>query len=326
MVANNMKNSTPRLLQAPVDRGMVGIPFKHVVNAFDVDGDSIAYRLAVPLMDVNTPVTLYNYPNQIKAGSNNTLTLNERTGELMWNSPQQAREYGLAMHVISYRNGRAIDTTVRDMQILISPKQEALLPQVSTTIPQSLDVKPNSEITLVIKSAAMTAGKQVRISATGGLFEVSNKAAFTSKNTYQTTTNDTFRWKATEANVRTTPYTIVFKVEDNTFDSTGLVNFYMLQVKVNALSSSVQEFDNQLINAYPNPSSDNMLLTIDEKMQSDKARVEVYDITGKTVFITNTVAQRQLILRKVDIGFGVFFVKMYFEKAQVVSLKKVIFE
>jgi hypothetical protein len=276
-------------------------------------------------MEINTPVSLYNFPNEIKAGNNNKLTLNERTGELIWNSPQQAGEYGLAIHVISYRNGRAIDTTVRDMQILIEAGSGAL-PEVTTTVPQLVEIKPNGEITLVVKSAATTAGKQVRVTATGGVFEVTNKAVFMGKNAYQTTTSDTFRWKATDANVRAAPYTIVFKVEDNTFDNAGLVNFYILQVKVNALSSSVQDIDNQLINAYPNPSSDNMILNIDEKMKSDRAHLEVYDITGKTVFATNTVAQTQVVLKKADIGRGVFFVKMYFENAQVVSVKKVVFE
>ena len=112
-------NSTPRILQPPIDKGCVGKSFIHSLNAFDPDGDSLAYRLITPLQASNASVPGYDLPDQIRAGVNNQILLDPKTGEFRWNTPQQRGEYNIAFHIISYRNGNPIDTTVRDMQVLI---------------------------------------------------------------------------------------------------------------------------------------------------------------------------------------------------------------
>ena len=38
-------NSSPKLLNTPIDNGCVGYPFYHNPGAYDEDGDSIAYEL-----------------------------------------------------------------------------------------------------------------------------------------------------------------------------------------------------------------------------------------------------------------------------------------
>ena len=116
-------NSTPRLLQPPIDKGCVGKTFVHNLNAFDPDGDSLAFRIAVPLQDANSPVPLYDLPDRIKPGPNNVISLDERSGQFTWRSPQQRGEYNIAFQIISYRSGIAIDTTIRDMQILVEDCQ-----------------------------------------------------------------------------------------------------------------------------------------------------------------------------------------------------------
>src|SRR5690625_6389471 len=45
-------NNSAILLQPPIDEGCVGKPFVHNPNAYDPDGDSLAYEWAVPLQDV----------------------------------------------------------------------------------------------------------------------------------------------------------------------------------------------------------------------------------------------------------------------------------
>ena len=49
-------NSSPILLEPPVDFGVVGQVFQHTPNGYDPDGDSIAYELIVPLSDIGTTV------------------------------------------------------------------------------------------------------------------------------------------------------------------------------------------------------------------------------------------------------------------------------
>ena len=112
-------NNTPVLLYPPIDEGCVGQKFIHNPGAYDIDGDSLAYKLIVPLQALNQPVPNYLFPDKIEAGQNNSISINERTGDFIWMTPQKAGEYNIAMAIIEYRNGKPIDTLIRDMQILI---------------------------------------------------------------------------------------------------------------------------------------------------------------------------------------------------------------
>lgn len=330
-VLASLKNSTPRLLNPPIDRGVVGTPFKHVVNAFDAEGDSIAYRLVTSLQDFNSPVPLYEFPDKIKPGTNNKITFNETTGEFIWNSPQQKGEYNIAIKVISYRNGVAIDSTLRDMQILIEGMVAGLLPEISTEVPQLLEVKAGQEVFLVLRSKIQQSPensstvKLLKINATSGAFEVSNnKAEFNNNKGYQAFLSDTFRWKVTEQHARKMPYMVVFKVQDDTFDSTGLVNFYILQIKVNSLASKTQELDNQRLKAYPNPAND--AITLDFGIKNESVLIDVFDVTGRIVFSIQVKNQNQYQLKNESIGKGIFWVRSYFEKSNTLSVKKVVFQ
>ena len=325
MVSATLKNSTPMLLNAPIDKGVIGVPFKHVINAFDSEDDSMAYRLITPMMDFNTPVNLYEFPDKIRPGTNNKISLNEMTGEFTWNSPQQAGEYAIAIKVISYRNGVAIDSTVRDMQILIESRT-GILPEIGTEVPKLVEVKAGQEVFLVLKSKIQqdANGKLFKLIATGGAFEVTNnKAEFNNKG-YQTATSDTFRWKVSEEHARKMPYMIVFKLEDNTFESAGLANYYVLQIKVNSLASKTQELDNQSLKTFPNPAHDAITLDFDGK--NEPIKIDVLDVTGRTVFSTQLKNQNTYILKKENIGKGLFWVRAYFEKSNTVAIKKVVFE
>ena len=280
----------------------------------------------------NTPVQLYEFPDKIKPGNNNKINFNEITGELSWNSPQQRGEYTIAIHVISYRNGKAIDTTMRDMQILIETiSSPGLLPEIATEIPQLIEVKAGQEVFFVLKSKTQqnpdggNAITQYKVTATSGAFEAANnKAEFNNNKGYRAITTDTFRWKVTEQHARRTPYMVVFKIEDNTFDSAGIVNFYMLPIKVNSLASKVQEFDNQRIKAYPNPAND--AVTLDFEGEKESAQLEVFDITGRSVFSTRVKNQQSYNLKRENVGKGTFFVRMHFEQSDKMAIKKVVFQ
>ncbi len=114
------RNSTPALLQAPIDEGCVGQVFTHNPNAFDPDGDSLSYRLGVPQRGEGVPVVNYQLPGEFGSSAGpSDFNLNPRTGTITWASPRQAGSYNVVILVISWRNGIAIDTTVRDMQITI---------------------------------------------------------------------------------------------------------------------------------------------------------------------------------------------------------------
>jgi hypothetical protein len=116
VVGNNQKyNSTPVFKNFSIERSYVGRSIRVDNKAIDADGDSITYRLITPLQALNTPINKYSPVTDIKQGDNNKATLNPATGLFLWDAPQQAGGYTIALQAISYRNGVALDTTVRDL-------------------------------------------------------------------------------------------------------------------------------------------------------------------------------------------------------------------
>ncbi|MEO0041212.1 MAG: hypothetical protein RL329_660 [Bacteroidota bacterium] len=224
-------NSTPQLLQPPIDRGCVNKLFIHNPNAFDADGDSLAYRLITPLQDVGSEVPRYEFPWQITPGANNSMTLDARTGTLRWEKPQSAGEYNIAIQIISYRRGIPIDTTIRDMQILVeSCRNEP--PKIESK--DKFCVIAGQQLKFDVKATDPDVGQKVKLSALGGPFIVPISPA-TFNNTPAFTTppiTSTFTWNTTCEHIEEQSYSVVFKATDNFFDTTGLVDLKLVQIKV----------------------------------------------------------------------------------------------
>jgi gliding motility-associated-like protein len=225
-------NSTPILLQPPVDVGCIGQPFIHNPNAFDVDGDSLSYKLVVPFQDLNSPVPNYLWPNQVGPGANNSYILNEVTGDFIWSSPQVPGEYNIAMYIISWRNGAPIDSVLRDMQILIEACEDNRPPVIQT---QNFHcVVAGTTLSFPVSANDPDNGQLVRLTALGGPFAVNvSPAQFSAPNTFQVPPiNAQFTWQTTCEHISNQPYTVVFKAVDNYFDTTGLATLRTVRIKV----------------------------------------------------------------------------------------------
>ncbi len=229
-------NSTPILLQPPIDKGCVGKVFTHNPNAFDPDGDSLAYRLSVPMQDVNTPAPRYVSPDRIpNFSAQNILSLDEKTGTLTWNSPQEASEYVVTLLIISYRSGVAIDTTVRDMQIFVD-RCENRPPRVQ--VRNQICVVAGQLIDLPVIATDPDSNQLVKLTALGGPFVVAQSPATFSVSPFYAPppVSGRFRWQTTCEHISEQPYSVVFKAVDNFFitnrDTAGLADLKTIQIKV----------------------------------------------------------------------------------------------
>lgn len=229
-------NNTPVLLQPPVDVGCIGKIFTHNPNAFDLDGDSLSYHFTVPFQNANVQVPNYLFPTLINPGPLNKLTINERTGDIVWDAPQRAGEYNLAINIIEYRDGIAIDTIVRDMQIRVEecdnkpPVVETTKDEICVIAGQLIDIN-------VTATAPITETNQrVRLTALGGPFEVStNPATFElNDNVFRNDpTIKKFRWQTDCNHISSQYYSVVFKATDNFFaDTSGLATLKTIRIKV----------------------------------------------------------------------------------------------
>lgn len=226
-------NNTPILLYPPIDDGCVGQKFIHNPGAYDIDGDSLAFKLIVPLQAVNQQVPNYMFPDKIDAGQDNMISINERTGDFTWMSPKKAGEYNIAMAIIEYRNGKPIDTLIRDMQILIKNCENK--PPVITTKDELCVMAGNLVQFNVFGTDPDIPLQKVKLTAVGGPFSVKkNSAKFDVSPTFQNQTAiGKFTWQTSCEHISKEPYSVIFRALDNFKDTTqGLATLKTVRIKV----------------------------------------------------------------------------------------------
>jgi gliding motility-associated-like protein len=224
-------NSSPILLQPPVDIGYVGQIFQHTPNAWDPDGDSIAYELVTPLQAVGSPVPNYILVTNIAPGINNTATFDPITGLFTWNAPQVEGEYNIAILVKSYRDGVFLGAIFRDMQILI--KNRVNRPPVIQA-PNEICVVAGQVLEFQVRATDPDVGNVVRITGTGGPFRVPTSPATLSPNPplQGNPAFADFRWVTNCDHIQDQYYQVAFKAEDNDLDTVGATAFHITRIKV----------------------------------------------------------------------------------------------
>jgi len=239
-------NSSPMLLQPPIDYACVGEVFVHNPNAFDPDGDILTYELIVPLQGLNSPVPNYRYPPQVPGNNGTTLDINSQNGTITWNAPKVKGEYNIAMIIISWRNGVPIDTTLRDMQILVEDCNGNHAPVINTI--DEICVVAGEVVEFEVTATDIDPGDKIKLSALGAPFLTQYSPA-DDVETWRPTGNPSathqtqpvtkkFRWQTTCEHISNLPYTVVFKAEDDFFPqnmqglTTGLATLKAVRIKV----------------------------------------------------------------------------------------------
>lgn len=232
-------NQTPILEQPPVDVGCVGQVFTHNPNAYDPDlGDSLAYRLSIPLQGFGMIIDGYFLPHLISPGpDNNAMTIDEVTGDIVWDAPQEAGEYNIAMLIISYRGGIPIDTVIRDMQIRIFDACDNMPPLVEVPFDEICVVAGELlEFEVAATAPLIETDQKVRLTALGAPFIQTYSPA-----TFEPTTGQweedpvvkAFRWQTTCEHISSQYYSVVFKAVDDYFGSnSGLATLKTVRIKI----------------------------------------------------------------------------------------------
>ena len=127
-------NNPPVLLNPPIDDACVGVTYLHNAGAIDADGDSISYEFTIPKQDQDIPVVNYRFPddhdidlydarNEAKTGPA-SFTLNQRTGDIVWDAPGGEGEYNWAFKVVEWRKVDGewyqLGYVTRDMQVNVT--------------------------------------------------------------------------------------------------------------------------------------------------------------------------------------------------------------
>ncbi|HSI89541.1 MAG TPA: gliding motility-associated C-terminal domain-containing protein [Adhaeribacter sp.] len=225
-------NRSPQFAVPPIDVAAQGQLFVHLPGAYDLDQDSLSYKMRVPQQNTGTTgnpiganVLGYRAPEDpsfggttiadpatgTPAGQPVKFTLNPVTGEIRWNVPNTTGAYNIAFvveewKVIPGRNPIKIGEVTRDMQI---------------TVRATLNRRP---LLRIPKDTCVVAGRSLigNVSATDGnnpadplTFQAFASIIPPATFVQSSPTTGTFRWTPQCTDISEQPYQVVFKVTDN---------------------------------------------------------------------------------------------------------------
>ena len=214
-------NSSPQLLNPPLDNGCTNVPYYHNPGAYDAEGDSLSYSLISCRGYDGEDIPGYSMPQ-----ASHFIAIDPVTGDLTWDSPLVAGEYNIAILIEEWRNGVLIGSMVRDMQISVAAcNNEPPVVEVYDTC-----VIAGARIDLLVQVRDETS-THVTLSATGEPFLLNESPAQFSEITDSVPYATHFVWKTTCGHIKSAPYEVLFKAKDNG-PQVELVSFKTLHIRI----------------------------------------------------------------------------------------------
>ncbi|MCS7028694.1 MAG: gliding motility-associated C-terminal domain-containing protein [Bacteroidia bacterium] len=220
-------NNSPVLLLEPLDVAALNRLYVHNPAAYDPDDDSLVFSL-IPCQDrINSPIPGYVLPNNTPGCSGGTFTINSQSGEIRWNVPLCTGEYNIAILIEEYRripprtNRIRIAYTIRDMQILVIPSTNN--PPVIQNI-QDTCVIAGATIHKRIFATDIDPLQIVKMTAVSEVFSLSSSPATFTASVDSSPARGTFHWNTNCSHVRSIPYQVVFRAEDDALNAINKPN------------------------------------------------------------------------------------------------------
>jgi gliding motility-associated-like protein len=225
-------NSSPVLLNPPVDNGCQGRKFIHNPGAFDPDGDSLGYSL----IDCRGLNGIFITDTYNPALVQDPVTINASTGDLIWDAPQTQGQFNFAMLITEFRKGangiwQVVGQITRDLQVDIGACNNQP-PVLKPLGPFCVLAGENLQFTV---QATDPNGDNLTLTATGGPLEIAPIAQFAQPTLGGNgSVQQVFSWTPACVHVRTQPWQMFFKVEDNPANPAeiSLVDFTTVDIYV----------------------------------------------------------------------------------------------
>ncbi len=220
-------NNSVELLSAPVDIGCVNSIFMHNPGAFDIDGDSISYKLVACRGSFGLPIPGYILPNLVDPTVESSFTIDSVSGTIVWDKPVLQGEYNISFLIEEWRFGAKIGYVTRDMQITIIACSNN--PPI---IGQLADTCILAGTTLVFGvSATDPDNNQLSLSGVGGPLIISDSPANFPVTSGQGSVSSVFTWATVCSHVQVQPYQMVFYARD-TLNFPQLTDIKTVNIKV----------------------------------------------------------------------------------------------
>ncbi|MCX6351763.1 MAG: gliding motility-associated C-terminal domain-containing protein [Bacteroidetes bacterium] len=222
-------NSSPILLQPPIDYAATKKIFRHNPNAYDPDGDSLSFKLIPPKKGIGEDVPNYTVPD-----FTNYFKLNVRTGELEWNTPTKIGVYNIAILIEEWRNNKRIGYITRDMQIIVHDNKSGNNPPKIEHIKDTcVEAGSPAMLNIVVTGIDADTAQKVTLTATGGPFLQKIKPAYIDSSVLYpgNPAKMLFKWDVQCEHIRKQAYRVVFRAVDNV-DSLPLADIKHFDIRV----------------------------------------------------------------------------------------------
>jgi gliding motility-associated-like protein len=197
-------NSSPVLLNAPIDNACLNKLFIHNPGATDPDGDVLSYKLVSVLGAGGFSVPLYTIPTNVRVDS--------LTGDLVWDRPDVQGVFNFAIEISEIRNGIVVGRVLRDLQVFVGfcDNDPPVIAQLQDTC-----VEAGTLLQYAITATDPNPTDVVTLSATGGPFVVQSSPAEFPVVSSMGTVNGAFSWQTNCSHVRLNPYQVFIRAYDN---------------------------------------------------------------------------------------------------------------
>lgn len=279
-------NSSPKFLNEPITVAQYNVPFNYNPLPFDVDGDSVSWKLDTPMGQSMTsalvPEPGYSLP------SSDTLVpfaLDAVTGEITF-LPNLVGNFVVSVLVSEYRAGIKIGEIRRDMQIIVlqSTNKTAIISLNSLNAPfsgKNYTIAPGSGFNFTV-IASDPDGNAIDFSANGEPFLLANNPATFNSTASSGSSIGTLSWTPSSNSARTQPYIIGLRVSEP-FGINVFSNDISINVKVSNATGIHQQLNSAIkFNVYPNPTSDYIMLSFNSE-KKNTGNIEVLNLAGQSV-------------------------------------------
>lgn len=283
VVVSDFYNTTPILLNSPIDFGYTNELYQHNPAAIDWEGDSLSYELTIPLSALDMEVPNYTYPNQVGGSTNNTLSINSELGTVMWANPELAGVYVISIIIKEHRNGEVISITHRDFEVTVLQGQN---PSPLISIPMdeiTLNVGDTLKFDVIGDDPEMG---NIQVQAIGQPFLLDNPPSFLNSVDFsEAPFNESFEWKIFDNHVYLNPYYLVFRIEEKDDVNFGLTDYHVVKININDSQTNNTLKKKELdVEVFPNPISDgNIFIKIEDKKERENLRIQVISLDGKVM-------------------------------------------
>lgn len=206
-------NSSVILLNPPLDYGCVNKIYLHNPGAYDKDGDSISYKIAICKGAGGQPVPGYVFPHLVDEGNPGSFSIDAYNGDLIWDSPTIQGEYNVAFIIEEWRFGQRIGYVTRDLQIQVVACSNNP-PEITTISDTCINAGDSLSFQVV---ATDPDGDLVTLSANGGPFLQAISPAIMNPNpSYgDNTATAHFGWRTDCSHILSHPFAVYFKAIDD---------------------------------------------------------------------------------------------------------------